>query len=163
MNRKPTAQDDELSIESFKMRFPEQTKILHELWRRDEPDPLKILGGLISLMADSERAQKHIERYQAEKVAADRAKASLVEARAKHDAAIAASTAEVDQARASLLKRGAEVDQREGRLQAREEKMREREDADLRRAGRLETFHGGMTRERDLVTDKPDPHYGSAA
>jgi hypothetical protein len=163
MSRKPTGQDDGLSIESFKSRFPDEIKILHDLWRLDAPDPLKILAGLISLMADSERAEKAITRYQAEKAAADRAKASLVEARARHDQHIADTIAELDQSRASVRKRELEIVQREGRLAAGEARLREREDADMRRTGRLEVFPGGLSRERDLAPDAVDPHFGGNA
>jgi hypothetical protein len=163
MSRKPSAQDEGLSIESFKVRFPDEVKILHELWRRDVVDPLKVLAGLISLMADSERAEKHIKAYQAEKATSDRAKQALVEAKARHDQHIADSTAELDRSRASLRKIEIEISQRQGLLAAREEKLREREDADMRRTGRLEVFPSGLTREREPFTDEPDPHYGGSA
>jgi septal ring factor EnvC (AmiA/AmiB activator) len=162
MSRKPTGQDDGLSIESFKARFPDEVKILHELWRLDAPDPLKILAGLVSLMADSERAEKHVKQYQDAKAAADRAKAALAEARAKHDQHIADTTAELDQSRASLRRREIEIVQREGRLAAGEARLRERDETEARRTGRLETFHSGLVREREIVVDNPDPHYGSA-
>ena len=47
MSRKPTAQDDDLSIDSFKSRFPDHVKILHQLWQMDQVDPLKLVGNLI--------------------------------------------------------------------------------------------------------------------
>jgi hypothetical protein len=147
-----TKLDDDLS--------PEQIVVLKD--RMDRPDPLKLLADLAKVFADPERAEKSIKRFETEKAAADRAKASLVEARAKHDEHLATTTAEIDQSRASLRKRELEFTQREGNLARREERLKEREDADARRSGRLETFHGGMTRERELIADAPDPHYGSA-
>ncbi len=145
--------DDELS--------PEQILVLKD--RLNQPDPLKILAGLVAIMADPARADKTIKQYQADKAAADRAKASLVEARAKHDQHIADETAKLDQSRASLRRREIEISQREGRLLASEARMKEREDIDARRCGRVEVFPSGMSREHDLSVDAPDPHYGSAA
>ncbi len=113
-------------------------------------------------MADPARAERHIKQYQDAKAADEKAQANLATARAKHGEHIATSAAEIDQARASLRKREIEIVQREGRLAAGEERLRDREQSDARRGGRLETFHGGMTRERELVADNPDPHHGSA-
>jgi hypothetical protein len=79
---------------------PEQIAI--EKFRLDQPDPMKILAGLIAIMADAPRAEKHLKLYAAEKEKADRAKASLADAKAKHDEVIAASTAELEAARAEL-------------------------------------------------------------
>jgi hypothetical protein len=79
---------------------PDQILILKD--RLNQPDPIKMLAGLIAIMADPPRADKHIKAYAAEKEKADRAKASLADARAKHDEAIAASNAELETARAEL-------------------------------------------------------------
>jgi hypothetical protein len=140
---------------------PEQILILKD--RLNQADPLKLVANLIAIMADAPRADKHIRQYQADKAAADRAKASLVEARAKHDAHVAEQEAALTASRLSLRKREIEIDQRAGSLAAREERLREREQADMRRSGRLEVFPGGLSRERDLSIDAPDPHYPSAA
>jgi septal ring factor EnvC (AmiA/AmiB activator) len=145
--------EDELS--------PEQIAVLKD--RMDRPDPLKVLGDLAKIFADPERAEKSIKRFETEKAAADRAKAALVDARAKHDQHIADSTAALDASRASLRKREISIEEREGRLAAGEARLRERDEIEARRSGRLETFHSGMTRERDPIEDAPDPHYGSAA
>lgn len=145
--------DDELSAE--------QILILKD--RLNQPDPLKILAGLISLMADPARAEKHIKQYQADKATADRAKAALIDARARHDQHIADSTAELDRSRASFRKLERELAEREGRLVAREERLKEREEVDGRRSGRLEVFRGGLVRERDVSPDPADPHFGGNA
>jgi hypothetical protein len=139
----------------------EQILILKD--RLNQPDPMKILAGLIAIMADAPRAEKHLKLYAAEKEKADRAKASLADAKAKHDEVIATSTAELDAARAGLRKRELDIGQREGRLAIGEQRLRERDDIEARRSGRLEIFPSGLSRERELVPDAPDPHYGSAA
>jgi septal ring factor EnvC (AmiA/AmiB activator) len=139
----------------------EQIAVLKD--RMNQPDPLKLLADLAKVFADPERAEKSIKRFETEKAAADRAKASLADVRARHDQHIADTTAELDQSRASLRKREIKIVQREGRLAAGEARLRERDDIEARRTGRLEVFHSGMTRERELIADAPDPHYGSAA
>jgi chromosome segregation ATPase len=139
---------------------PSEILILKD--RLNQVDPLKLVANLIAIMADAPRAERHVKAYQTEKAAADRAKASLVEAKAKHDQHIADTTAELDASRASLRKRELEIVQREGRLQAAEARLKERDETEARRTGRLEVFHGGMTRERELIADEPDPHFGSA-
>jgi hypothetical protein len=148
-----TKLDDDLS--------PEQIAVLKD--RHDRPDPLKLLGDLAKMFADPERAEKAIKRFETEKAAADRAKASLVEARAKHDRYVADTTAELEQSRASLRRRENDIVQREGRLSAGEARLRERDDIEARRSGRLEVFHSGMTREREHLAETTDPHYGSTA
>jgi septal ring factor EnvC (AmiA/AmiB activator) len=145
--------DDELS--------PEQIAVLKD--RMDRPDPLKFLADLAKVFADPERAEKAIKRFETEKAAADRAKASLVEARAKHDEYIATSTAELDRSRASFRKLEISLAEREGRLHAAEARLRERDETEARRSGRLEVFPGGLSRERDLAPDAPDPHFGGNA
>jgi septal ring factor EnvC (AmiA/AmiB activator) len=139
----------------------EQIAVLKD--RMDRPDPLRLLADLAKVFADPERAEKSIKRFETDKAAADRAKASLVEARAKHDQHIADTTAELDQSRASLRKREIDIVQREGRLAAGEARLRERDDIEARRTGRIEIFPSGMSREREPVAETPDPHYGSAA
>jgi septal ring factor EnvC (AmiA/AmiB activator) len=145
--------DDELSSE--------QIAVLKD--RMDRPDPLKLLADLAKVFADPERAEKSIKRFETERGAADRAKAALVEARAKHDQHIAESTAELDASRASLRRREISIAEREGRLQAAEARLKERDETEARRTGRLEVFHGGMTRERELIADADDPHFGGNA
>jgi hypothetical protein len=124
MSRKLTVQDaaDDVDIEGFRVRFPDEVRILNQLWQMDQVDPLKLVANLIAVMADSERAEKHVKAFQAEKEKADRAKVALVEARAKHDQHIADSTAELDRSRASLRRREVEIEQRQGSLAAREER-----------------------------------------
>jgi septal ring factor EnvC (AmiA/AmiB activator) len=131
--------------------------------RMDRPDPLKLLADLAKVFADPDRAEKAIKKFEAEKAAADRAKASLADAKAKHDQHIADTTAELDASRASLRRREISIAEREGRLAAGEARLRERDDTEARRTGRLEIFPGGMSRERELIADAPDPHYPSAA
>src|SRR5437868_3190442 len=133
---------------------PEQIAVLKD--RLDQPDPLKLLANLVAIMADPGRAERHIKQFQDAKAAAEKAQANLAGARVKHDQHVADSTTELEAARASLRKREIEIVQREGRLAAGEERLRDREQSDARRSGRLETFHGGMTRERELVADNPD-------
>jgi chromosome segregation ATPase len=148
-----TDPDDELSSE--------QIAVLKD--RLNQPDPLKLLANMVAVFADPARADRHIKQYQDAKAAAEKAQANLAGARVKHDHHIAAGNAELEAARASLRKREIDIVQREGRLHLAEERLREREDADARRSGRLEAFPGGMTRERELVPDNPDPHYPNAA
>jgi hypothetical protein len=131
--------------------------------RLNQADPLKLVANLIAIMADAPRADKHIRQYQAEKAVADRAKVSLADAKVRHDQAIADSTAELDRSRASLRRREVDIVQREGRLAAAEARLRDRDETEARRSGRIEVFHGGMTRERDFSDEAPDPHFGSAA
>jgi hypothetical protein len=139
----------------------EQILILKD--RLNQPDPLKLLAGLAKVFADPERAEKHIKAYQTEKAAADRGKASLVEARAKHDAHVAEQEAALTAARLSLRKMEIANEQRAGSLAVREERLKEREDVDARRSGRLEVFPSGLSREREPFTENPDPHYEGAA
>jgi hypothetical protein len=129
----------------------------------DPLEPLKLLANMVAVFADPERAERQIKKFQDAKASAEKAQAGLVTARAKHDAHVAEQEAILTAARMSLSKREVEITQREGRLAAGEARMKEREDADARRSGRIETFHSGMTRERDPSTAVPDPHYPSAA
>jgi septal ring factor EnvC (AmiA/AmiB activator) len=130
----------------------------------DPLEPLKLLANMVAVFADPERAERQIKKFQDAKAASDRAKASLVEARAKHDQHIADSNAELDRSRAGFRKLERELEEREGRLAVREERLREREQADMRRTGRLEVVgFGGLSREREPFTEADDPHFGSAA
>jgi uncharacterized membrane-anchored protein YhcB (DUF1043 family) len=132
--------------------------------RLNQADPLKLVANLIAIMADAPRADKHIRQYQAEKASSERAKQALAEARIKHDQHIAESTAELDRSRAGYRKLERDLAEREGRLAVREERLKEREQADMRRSGRLEIVgFGGLSRERDLAPDAPDPHFGGNA
>jgi uncharacterized protein (DUF3084 family) len=129
----------------------------------DPLEPLRLLANMVAVFADPARAERQIKKFQDAKAAAERAQAGLVTARTKHDAHVAEQEAALTASRLSFRKREIEIEQRQGILAAREEKLREREDADMRRSGRLETFPGGMSRERELIADELDPHYGSAA
>src|SRR5450631_294268 len=129
----------------------------------DPLEPLKLLANMVAVFADSERAERQIKKFQDAKAAAEKAQAGLATARAKHDAHVAEQEAALTASRLSLRKREIEIEQRAGSLAAREERLREREQADMRRSGRLEVFPGGLSRERDLSIDAPDPHYPSAA
>src|SRR5450631_2529740 len=153
MSRRLTVEEaaDDVDIEGFRARYPDEVKILHRLWQMDQVDTDKLVANLIAIMADAARADRHIKAYQAEKERADRAKQALTEARGKHDQYIADGMGELDASRRSLRKREIEIDQRAGSLAAREERLREREQADMRRTGRLEIVgFGGLSRERDL-------------
>jgi hypothetical protein len=129
----------------------------------DPLEPLKLLANMVAVFADSERAERQIKKFENVKIAAEKAQAGLATARTKHDQHVAEQEAALTASRLSLRKREIEIEQRQGILAAREEKMRERDAADARRSGRLEVFHSGMTRERDPSTAVPDPHYPSAA
>jgi hypothetical protein len=96
-----TKLDDDLS--------PEQIAVLKD--RLDRPDPLKLLADLAKVFADPERAERSIKAFQTEKASAERVKAGIADARAKHDAHVAEQEAALTASRLSLRKREVEIEQ----------------------------------------------------
>jgi hypothetical protein len=129
-----------------------------------ELDPLRLLADMVAVFADPVRAERQIKKFQDVKAAAEKSEAGLATVRAKHDAHVAEQEAALTASRLSLRKREIEIEQRQGSLAVREERMRGREQADMRRSGRLEIVgFGGLSRERELVAENPDPHFDRSA